>query len=158
ARMEQARGFLKFLLESQSRSQGWAGMLREELQSMLDRPDDGLYHDDLAEINDAFYFRDFIEHARAPQLQYVGEAETQVMFDTGNSLGWLKAGRIEREQYLDFIRLRRFRQTLLCHEGVALAPEISARNLEGLWFSADIRVLEDGRIKGPAGECTSESE
>ncbi|HEX5176210.1 MAG TPA: methyltransferase regulatory domain-containing protein, partial [Chthoniobacteraceae bacterium] len=38
-----------------------------------------------------------------------------------NALHDLSSDRIEREQYLDFLKLRRFRQTLLCHGDVRLA-------------------------------------
>src|ERR1700740_98601 len=38
-------------------------------------------------------------------------------------LGQLGGNRIQREQYLDFLKCRRFRQTLLCHAGLSLRAE-----------------------------------
>jgi methyltransferase-like protein len=70
-------------------------------------------------------------------LQYLGEADFHEMLDRGftpevfQTLNKMAKNRIQREQYLDFLKCRRFRQTLLCHAGVpldlSLKPELACR-------------------------------
>ena len=62
-----------------------------------------------------------MERATRHDLQYLGEADYFEMFDHGfkdsvrSTLDQLSRNRILREQYMDFLKCRRFRQTLLCH-------------------------------------------
>jgi len=158
-RIERSRWLMKYLLESNVLSLGWAGLLQEVGQTILERNSGGIYHDDLSDINVPCYFRDFIGHARRHGLQFVGESEASVNYDHKNLLAAAmqqvqEADRLEREQYMDFLRLRRFRQTLLCREEVAVATEPDSRYFDELQFSADVRVLEDGRLEGRTGSCT----
>jgi hypothetical protein len=86
-----------------------------------------MYHDELAPVYAPVYFTDFIAHAHRHQLQFVGEAAFHEMSDHALSedaqqaLRQLADDRIRREQYLDFFRVRRFRQTLLTHAATPLA-------------------------------------
>ncbi|MBN2007540.1 MAG: class I SAM-dependent methyltransferase [Anaerolineae bacterium] len=86
-----------------------------------------LTHDELSEINDPVYFHQFIEHAEQYGLQYVADANFQTMLannlpqNTAASLQQMVHSTIELEQYLDFLRNRTFRQTLLCHDYIQLS-------------------------------------
>jgi len=157
-RIERSRWLAKYLMESNILTPAWNGMLQEIGQGILERNSGGLYHDDLAENNEPLYFREFVAHARRHGLQYLGESEVSVNFDPKRALAPLAeqapgADRIEREQYMDFLRLRRFRQTLLCHGEVELEPEPGPRHFDRLLFSADLKV-EDDRLQGRTGSCT----
>jgi SAM-dependent methyltransferase len=136
SRLEQARWFLRFLRNARTVSQPWQALLDSEVEAALERDDGGLYHDDLAAVNDPVWFRDFAEHARRHGLQYLGEAEPHEMFDHGGSLSWLSGSVIEREQYLDFLKARRFRQTLLCRQGVPLRRRTGPKKMDRFLFSA----------------------
>jgi SAM-dependent methyltransferase len=116
-RAEQARALLRFLLE------GWPANhpLRRHAEGMLERDDSSLVHDDLAEVNDPVYFHEFVAHASAHGLQYLAEAdffEMQTGVVSEPVLDTLLAVEdpLRREQYLDFLKGRMFRQTLLCHD------------------------------------------
>jgi methyltransferase-like protein len=50
----------------------------------------------------------------------------------------MASGLIETEQYMDFLRNRTFRQTLLCHGEVRLQRELSAQTMAPFWVSSDI--------------------
>lgn len=92
-----------------------------------------LLHDELGVINKPFYFVEFIKLARACGLNYVAEAEfsevTPKEFspEVVKQIQALAKDTIDAEQYMDFLRNRTFRQTLLCHEANrvnrALRPE-----------------------------------
>jgi methyltransferase-like protein/SAM-dependent methyltransferase len=92
-----------------------------------------LLHDELEAINDPVYFHEFITQAAAHGLQYLVEADfARVMpsnLPPGVAQAMLKMSHdiIEMEQYMDFVRNRTLRQTLLCHDDLnaqrALRPD-----------------------------------
>ena len=104
----------------------------EEAEALLKQSDDMLFHDDLAPFNDAFWFREFIAQAESHGLQYLGEADVHEMFDPREIP---KMNLLEREQYLDFLKLRRFRQTLLCRSGIRLTRDARPDRMDEFLFS-----------------------
>ncbi|HTX39769.1 MAG TPA: class I SAM-dependent methyltransferase [Bryobacteraceae bacterium] len=162
-RIGQAREFLKLLERSHLLSPPWQALRDYEVKALLARDDGSLYHDELAGWNQRFYFHEFAEAARRHGLEYLGEAEPHEMFDPSGALGSFSGGIIEREQYLDFLKARRFRQTLLCRAGTALRRDIQPPQMREFLFSAPGRRLANGQIEGaravritPAGEAAVE--
>jgi SAM-dependent methyltransferase len=92
--------------------------------AMRERSDDLLFHDDLAPVNDPVWFRDFAAHAARHGLQYLGEAATGPHEPAGT------------EQYSDFVRMRAFRQSLLCRAEVRLDRDVTPARLSRFLFSA----------------------
>lgn len=120
-RVDQARAFIKFLAEAGTEPTLYQMILHKELERITAFRDSSLFHDDLAAHNTPVYFYQFMEHAARHGLQYLAEAEfseTQtgiVSRATVDVLNQISDSIIAKEQYLDFLRCRRFRQTLLCH-------------------------------------------
>ena len=116
------------LRKTQDQYRAW---LKEECERVETYAPGHLYHDDLAATNDAFYFTEFIEAARREGLQFLAEADFFEMSDETLSDSAREAlrkfapgpDRVLREQYLDFLKCRRFRQTLLCRSEAALVAE-----------------------------------
>jgi hypothetical protein len=92
----------------------------------LNRQSDAmLFHDALAEVNQPYFFSEFVACAAGHGLQYLGEADLREM-----QAGMLPQDIqrellpgddvLRREQVLDYLKVRRFRQTLLCHAAVKL--------------------------------------
>jgi SAM-dependent methyltransferase len=110
----------------------YRAVLADEAADMLRREDGALFHDDLAQTNSPCWFRDFISHAGSHGLDYVAEANLATTGASGlpNEALHGHKDRIRMEQYADFLRGRRFRQTLLCHAGQAVLalPESSTLN------------------------------
>ena len=127
----------RLIAESQEDPDPYRQLVKEELERFLRVSPNYIFHDALADINEPSYFYQFAEHAARHHLQYLGEADFHEMLDARfkpeitKALDQVSADRIEREQYLDFLKCRRFRQTLLCHEAVrldlSLKPELAAR-------------------------------
>ncbi len=46
---------------------------------------------------------------------------------------------VVKEQYMDFLKCRRFRQTLLCHRNVPLDRELKVERLRGLYAASPAR-------------------
>ena len=84
-------------------------------------------------MNHPVYFHQFVEHARAHGLQYLAEAQTHTTLtifpaDVQETLQSLSGDLIQLEQYVDFLRNRGFRRTLLVHAEAKIAraarPEV----------------------------------
>ena len=164
ARIEQARWFLQFLRDGRQLSPKWQALVEEEIENLLEHGDGSLFHDDLAEINEPVYFHEFAAHAGRHGLQYLGEAEPPemldaivfdpIVFDPRDALKPLHppAGDIvEREQYLDFRKARRFRRTLLCRQEIPLRREVDLAALDGFLFSSLPFSVADGVITNQQG-------
>jgi SAM-dependent methyltransferase len=149
-RVEQGRWFLQWLHKSRAVHSAWRAMLDEEVSSLLEYREDSLAHDDLGERNDSFYFHEFAAHAAAHGLQYLSDASNQQVFDVHGTLGWLEDGALERAQYLDFMHLRAFGETLLCGEEVELDRRPDAAVFDRMSFSSPARVKGE-QIEGLHG-------
>jgi len=153
ARVEAAREFLSFLTEGNTLSANWQKILGDEAKAVVARSEDAILHDDLEPNSHPIYFREFVEHAARYDLQFLGEAEPHNMFDLGDRVATLATDVLEREQYLDFLRARRFRQTLLCRKGVTLQHAPGPEVMESLLFSSPAKRLDDGQVQGLRGVC-----
>src|SRR5450759_4028026 len=112
-----------------------------EARSLLEHGDDSLFHDDLAPINDPVWFREFAAHAQRHGLQYLGEADSHHTFDPALAqAGGHAEDVIETEQYVDFLKLRPFRQTLLCRAEVPLDRATGAARMDEFLFSENKRA------------------
>jgi hypothetical protein len=144
-RVRQAQALVKFLADSQDTPDEYRRWMKGESDAILGHEPGHLYHDELAEISEPFSFTQFIQQAGAHGLNYVGEADYFEMFDhsfkdrTREVLNQLGQNRILREQYLDFLKCRRFRQTLLCHSEAPLKPEPMAERIPRFFISSSAK-------------------
>ena len=153
-KIEQARGFLRFLRDGRQLSPKWQALVEEEVKNLLEHRDGSLFHDDLAEVNEPVYFHEFAAHAGRHGLQYLGEAEPHEMFDPVDSLQALNppaSDLVEREQYLDFLKARRFRRTLLCRQNIQLRRDVDTAAMEAFLFSSLPFSIADGVITNQHG-------
>ena len=166
-RMAQARRLLAML----AGPDGNATVLGAEAAMLLDRPDALLFHDALAEINVPFFFSEFAALAAGHGLQYLAEANFLEM--QGDVLPQdlqlelaAEDDVVRQEQLLDYVKVRRFRQTLLCRATVEVDRVLRAERISGFAVSAPTRgVAEDpanpGRVTfgAPGGSrLTTEDE
>ena len=126
-KMQQALNLLKLLANSLEKEfEPYTDFLKGELDRLGGRTLESLYHDELAEVFTPFYLHQFMDQARHHDLQFLGEADFFDMVPRGLTpkavevLDTIKDDIVLREQYLDFMRGRHFRKTLLCHTDVPL--------------------------------------
>jgi methyltransferase-like protein len=138
-RLEQARALLEFLAQSNQKDAGaYGALLRSELEFMRNQSDHYVYHEQLEDVNDPLYFHQFIERATSRGLKYLGEARVSTMVsgnfgtDVQKELAVLATDQIQTEQYLDFVRNRTFRETLLVRAEQSPDWSISPERLYGL--------------------------
>lgn len=156
--VEQGRAFIEFLAENLDKTGSpYAHNIHMCRDFLRQHAANYIYHDFFSPINVPFLFRDFIEDAGRFGLQYLGESAFGEMFNTGlpdplkTTLDTLSSDILSNEQYIDMVRCRTFRRTLLCHRHHNLSRGISAQCLQGLSISAAISASdcieqEDGSI------------
>src|SRR5262245_35161847 len=144
--IDQARALITWLGQAvESEKNPYGMLLRSELEQMQHWSDTYFRHDSLAEINEPIYFHQFIEQAERHGLQYLAEAEFSSMLASNyaapvdETLNRLGRNIIEMEQYMDFLRNRMFRQTLLCHKEVKLNRSLGPWRLVGFHCAASCR-------------------
>ncbi len=149
-RIKQAGALLGFLQTASAEDDPYLLLMKKETERMKNFPAAHLIHDDLAKFNIPVYFHQFIDHAKKHGLQFLTEAdyhETQGLNLPENVARILKTmedSPVIREQYYDFLRCRRFRQTLLCRKEVALRDNPEAENIRSLRIAAQIRPIDEG--------------
>jgi cyclopropane fatty-acyl-phospholipid synthase-like methyltransferase/methyltransferase-like protein len=114
----QARGLLDFLVKyAKSRSQAYPTLLKEEAQMLEGRLDSYIYHEHLELYNEPLYFHEFIRRAAQSGLRYMADAAISSMvaqlFDESAADILKDVPILRREQYMDFLRSRMFRCSLL---------------------------------------------
>lgn len=133
---EQARSMLHFIIDSQNRSdKAYTAYLESEMEILSRHRDSYLLHDHLEEINDPIYFHEFMARAAQHELDYLGDTDLFTMYpdnlneEVAATIQKIP-GLIKAEQYMDFIRNRRFRNTLLCHGGTQINRQLDVNTIE----------------------------
>ena len=128
ARLAQAKSLVEFIAQSaRGDDNPYKRMLQSELKHIGQADDYYLHHDHLEANNHPVYFHEFATRLSVNGLQYLGEADFSMMVSTNfapevaKTLQQLGAHDIvQMEQYMDFVRCRYFRQTLICRSGIRL--------------------------------------
>lgn len=133
-KVSQARALLDFLTKSASPTNDtYMRLLLDEAAILKTRQDGYLYHEHLEDVNDPLYFYQFVERAVESDLQYLGDADLPGMLPSEMSADVKSlledASLLQQEQYLDFLRNRTFRTSLLCHRELALQRQLDSRRL-----------------------------
>jgi methyltransferase-like protein/SAM-dependent methyltransferase len=148
-KIQQARALLAFMSESVPTENDAFGMLLKSESELLGKQMDSyLAHDLLEEENTPFYLHEFVARAERHQLQYVGEPSLSQMLsanfpdkvrDTLNRVGKTV---VAQEQYMDFLRNRFFRQTLLCHQSQTVNRQVQAAQMGAFAFQSYLKRPE----------------
>lgn len=144
----QSRALLSFLTEAVAEeNSAYSSLLKEGLEVFRKVGDSYLLHEYLEDVNEPLYFHEFVERLGRHGLQYLAEAEVHAMMPErlGNkiaaTLEKLSSEFIEMEQFLDFVRNRKFRQTLICRADVRLQRKVGAAVLRPLYVASALRPV-----------------
>lgn len=152
--IEQAKAMLRFLVEateelnpgSNSQNRFWYDSLRVTMDLIRSINDDAyLFHEYLEENNIPILFWQFIEHAKQHNLQYLGDIAIGSMLaaqfppSIQEKLNLFGNDIIRQEQYMDFLRNRSFRRSLLCHAQHKLNRSLHHQPVTDLYILSDIR-------------------
>lgn len=119
-RVAKARDLLEFLARgSEPDTSSAARHFREVAVRIMSKSDNYLLHEDLGGDNDPVWFHQFRAHAASHGLGYLGEIPVELPGASGFPPEVERAARLlavdpaDQEQYLDFLKGRAFRQSLL---------------------------------------------
>jgi SAM-dependent methyltransferase len=146
-KVRQARDLLDFVAQAVPPAQPWGMLLRQELDAIRNEPDGYLFHEHLEAVNDAVYFHAFAAAARRHGLEYLGEAEFGQMLLSGfppqvaETLQRMGPDIVRTEQYIDFLRNRPFRQTLLVRAGAPIERDLSGVVLGSLVAASAVEAV-----------------
>jgi methyltransferase-like protein/protein-L-isoaspartate O-methyltransferase len=156
-RATQARSLVDFLVESVPAEGSAPGSLfgayGHFLQHGIDRlksnSDSYILHDDLEEINQPLYFYEFAEQAAEHGLEYLAEADFATVFPNyfpprvKEQLLKMSRDVVEMEQYMDFLRVRTFRRTLLVHDGLLKSRSLKSERVLSLFMASHAQPVSD---------------
>ncbi len=171
-RVNQGLALLDFILrkfpsQAEAQTDLYGALIKEQLKLMLSHSPEQVYHDELATHYRPVYFYQFIRQAAQHGLQYLGEADFFEMQDFHypppvraplSQFG--DEHLIQKEQYLDFLKGRSFRQTLLCREGLKLTRRVQPERLRSFYLASsaqpispqpDLRHQVIEEFRGPKG-------
>jgi methyltransferase-like protein/ubiquinone/menaquinone biosynthesis C-methylase UbiE len=139
----ETRAILEFVISALPEGSLQRELLRSQSAAYL-QSEPLMVFDLLAETNEPMYFLDFIDQAAEYGLQYIAEADVQKMRTAHlpeHARKQLDAvpDRLLREQYLDFILGRGFRQTLLCRAGHDLELVLTPQRMECLLLASSLQ-------------------
>jgi hypothetical protein len=128
-----------------------AQRMRAELRALLEWNDGYLLHDLLESHNQPFTFGEFLNRTQAHQLQFFAEADFAAMVgadlppEVVSSIDRSAATPIGREQLLDQLSGRAFRQSLLCHAELQPASHVAPDAVRPMYV---ISTLKRARTAG----------
>ena len=139
----QAKKLVEFLYQNSAENSPYKGILENERNVLNRTSSDYVLHEYLEDDNNPYYFHDFMTLADKNDLQYVADTNIATMF-AGNlpkkAFDQLSAlnNIIQQEQYMDFIRNRRFRNTILTHKKRNISRKILPENIENIYISCSL--------------------
>ena len=151
-RLDAARQLARLVADGARSQRDGDDALRAAFRALAQRSDSELCHDDLAVPNDPVWFHAFVAHAARFGLRYVADADLHTMTTAGVEPAArafiVTLDPVAREQYLDFIRLRRFRRSLLCRSEAGVPRSVDPERLLTMHVAADpslLRAAQAGR-------------
>ena len=141
--------------ESENQAYGvFVDVYAQHLQGQVDintkRNLENIWFDEMGETNQPFYFHQFAALLEKHSLHYLAEANLPTLFphDFAPSVvqqidTYAKGDRIRREQYMDFLRNRRFRETLIVRAEAKPTAQPQDATLAEFYFGTRAKPAED---------------
>jgi methyltransferase-like protein/SAM-dependent methyltransferase len=144
--IDQARALLTFLASASQDSGPYGQFVAAEADRAARAPDSYVFHEHLEATNQPLYFHQFMDRAERAGLQYLSEAALTEMLTShfppavATTLERISPDLLHLEQYMDFVRNRQFRQTLLCHEARQPVRSLTPDVMLGQMISSAVAV------------------
>jgi methyltransferase-like protein/2-polyprenyl-3-methyl-5-hydroxy-6-metoxy-1,4-benzoquinol methylase len=143
--LRQAKSLVEFIAQaSRGDDSPYKRLLQSELRHIGQMEDYYLHHEHLEENNQPLYFHEFAKKIAVNGLQYLGDADFSTMVSTNFSAEVAKTLHelgahdiVQMEQYMDFVRCRYFRKSLVCHSGVRLNRTLTPKVVRGLLLASN---------------------
>ena len=156
--LAQAKSLVEFVAQSSKGADTpYQRLLQSELKHLGRMEDYYLHHEHLEEHNQPLYFHQFARKLAVNGLQYLGDADFSTMVSTNFSDEVAKTLHklgahdiIQMEQYMDFVRCRYFRKSLICRGAVKLNRSLAPAVVKGLLLASNAVPEPSGMPLDPA--------
>jgi methyltransferase-like protein/2-polyprenyl-3-methyl-5-hydroxy-6-metoxy-1,4-benzoquinol methylase len=156
-RVGQARGLLDWLAKTvPAENNAYSSLLRAESERLRNNADSYVLHEHLETVNEPIYFYQFADAAAAKGLQFIAEAESGARWlealgpEADQAVRKVARDVIEYEQYLDFLRNRTFRRSLLCRADVQLDRKLDPKRVRRLYVASS--AVPEGQVNPATNE------
>jgi len=146
-RVQQARAILDFVANKAGLDGSpYSQCLKNTAQMLSQLSDSYLFHEHLDEYNQPLYFTEFAAMCAANGLDYLGEVEFHTMLpfqfseEAQRVLRTIATEQVKMEQYLDFLRNRSFRLSLVVPAGTTVMRGVSPPAVYGLRVAAPVTL------------------
>ena len=176
-KIDQGRAMVQFAAEHVSGGDlsVYGQFIRQQVDFISRIPGEYLYHEYLEPENTAFYFHEFIDLLQEHQLQYLGETDISTMVDihypeeTRQVLNVIAPNIYHLEQYMDFLRNRRFRCSLIVKHDREFKREVTPEPFQKLFLAYhafpkgsaspdDTKPIEEGNLEESLQQLTYRTE
>ena len=155
-REAEAVKFLHLVASTRPENDIYRMLIETQLQRIEARQPNVTIHDELGETFDPVHFIDFIGHAQRHGLQYLTDAEIPPPPDPGYRFDLRAdlenvAGNdfLRQEQALDFMRVRQYRETLLCRAELKLQREFAPEQFGHLLYASQATSIRNEGSETP---------
>jgi methyltransferase-like protein/SAM-dependent methyltransferase len=163
--LSQAKALVEFVAQSsRGADTPYQRLLESELKHLGRMEDYYLQHEHLEEHNQPLYFHEFARRLSVNGLQYLGDADFSTMVSTNFSAEVAKTLQelgahdiVQMEQYMDFVRCRYFRKTLVCRSSVRLSRTLTPAVVKDLLLASDATAAAADWSLDPAQTVSFES-
>ncbi|KIG15594.1 Methyltransferase [Enhygromyxa salina] len=145
--VEQARALVDFVASSAKHAAApddpYMLLLERELATIEAMPDAYLFHEHLERDNSPLYFHEFIDRLGQLPLRYLCDSDLHLMVDRDmpeevrETLARIATDQVSMEQYLDFVRNRQFRTSVVCRSESAPQRRLQPARAQSLRFCMD---------------------
>ncbi|MED5370040.1 MAG: class I SAM-dependent methyltransferase [Myxococcota bacterium] len=148
----QARAILGLLVRALGEESGgghYGDATRILQESLGSQYDSYIFHEYLSPYNEPIYFKEFARRLTEADLQYMGDGEFSSMLvsnfpeHVAEEISVVATELIRTEQYMDFLRNRGFRKSLICHSAPELDRNLTWEDLQGLRIRALYKPEDD---------------
>lgn len=154
-KVKQGAALIATVLRVLGEESPFAPAIKAEIESLISKNPLISYFDDFSPENTPVYFSDFMRRAQQNGLQYLSDSEiTRVTMDSlpaeARELLDGMGDIVLREQYTDFFRLGRFRQSLLCRDSVTVDRENLQERLSRMYIGSPLQPSGEVEINSDA--------
>ena len=147
--MAAAQTLLETMLETVPQSEpAYRAAIQVELDLIKSSDPGYVLHDHFEADNHPFYIKDVVDAAAACGLTYVADAQlpsmmTGALNEQAAQILESATSLVEQEQYLDFLRNRRFRSSLFCRSETAHSLDFQSETLFNLYVLPHLEAVKN---------------
>ncbi len=145
--IREAKRFVADLAESVPESSGYGKLLREQFQGLCQSDESYLFHEQFEAVNEPRYFSQFINEISTASLRFI--CESSFAFVPSQSPGiqrrLIAMPMVEREQTIDFLCNRTFRQSLICRadSSAPIGESPDSDSITDLFLSTEVSCFDE---------------